>query len=80
MRTTLPHRIVRLEGELWRIRPDGGELDAAEQQELRDYFDEVRLPYRIEHGRLCVPGTITWQALCERLEHFYDGRAEIYPF
>jgi hypothetical protein len=77
---SMPKRIVRLEGELWRIRPDHGELDAAEQQELRDYFDEIRMPYRLQHGRLCVPGSISWEALYERLEHFYDGRAEVYPF
>jgi len=74
------NRIVRLEGDLWRIRPDQGELDAAEQQELRDYFDEIRMAYRIEHGQLCVPGSIPWETLYERLEHFYDGRAEVYPF
>jgi hypothetical protein len=80
MKKALPNRIVRLVGDLWRIRPDQGELDAVEQQELRDYFDEIRLTYRIEHGRLCVPGSISWETLYERLEHFYDGRAEVYPF
>lgn len=80
MKKALSNRIVRLEGDLWRIRPDRGELDAAEQQELRDYFDEIRLPYRIERGRLCVPGSISWETLYERLEHFYYGRAEVYPF
>jgi len=73
-------RIVRLEEHVWRIRPDQGELDAAEQQELRDYFDEVRLPYRIDHGRLCVPESVLWEELYERLELFYDGRAEVFPF
>jgi hypothetical protein len=33
--------MVRLEKDLWRIRSDTGELEAAEQQELRLYFDEV---------------------------------------
>ena len=80
MKKTLSPRVVRLEGKLWRIRPDRGELDAAEQQELRDYFGEVGLPYRIEQGRLCVPESISWATLSERLEHFYAGRAEIYPF
>ena len=76
----MPNLIVRLEGDLWRIRPDQGELDAAEQQELRDYFDEIRMAYRIEHGQLCVPGNILWETLYETPEHFYDGRAEAYPF
>jgi hypothetical protein len=76
----MPKRIVRLEGDSWRIRPDQGELDAAEQQELRSYFDEIRMPYRLEHGRLCVPGSVSWEVIYERLNHFYDGRAEVYPF
>ena len=76
----MPKRIVRREGDSWRIRPDQGELDAAEQQELRSYFDEIRMPYRLEHGRLCVPGSVSWEAIYERLNHFYDGRAEVYPF
>ena len=80
MKKTLPNRIVRLEEDSWRIRPDQGELDTVEQQELRDYLNEIRLPYRIEHGRLCIPGSISWETLYERLAHFYDGRAEVYPF
>jgi len=73
-------RIVRLEGDLWRVRSDQGELDTAEQQELREYYDEVRMPYRVDGGKPCVLGSISWEALYERLEHFYDGRAEVYPF
>lgn len=80
MKKPLPNRIVTLEGDFWRIHPDEGELAAAEQQELRDYFDEIRLPYRIEHGRPCVPGSISWETIYERLLHFYDGRAEVCPF
>ena len=76
----MPPRIVRLENNLWRIRPQQGEIDVAEEQELREYFDEVRLPYRIENGRACIVGSIGWDALYERLQHFYEGRAEVYPF
>lgn len=76
----MPKRIVRLEGNLWRIRSDHGELDTAEQQELRDFFDKIRIPYGLEHGRPCVPGSISWESLYEALDHFYTGRAEIYPF
>lgn len=80
MKKALPNRIVRQEGEFWRIRTDRGELTKGEQQELRHYLDEVRLPYRVEHGRICIPGSISWEVLYERLAHFYDGRAEVYPF
>ncbi len=73
-------RIVTLENQLWRIRPEHGEIDVAEEQELRDYFGRVGLPYRIENGRACVLGSVGWAALYERLAHFYDGRAEVYPF
>ena len=76
----MPSRIVRLENNLWRIRPEHGEIDGAEEQELRDYLDEVGLPYRIENGRACVLGTIGWEELYERIQHFYEGRAEVYPF
>jgi|GEM_PF-2703534 len=41
MKKRLPHCLVRLEKDLWRIRSDQGELEATEQQELRLYFDEV---------------------------------------
>jgi len=68
------------EGDFWRISPDRGELDAVEQQELRDYFDEIRLPYRIEGGRLGVSGSLSWETLDESLTHFYAGRAEVFPF
>lgn len=77
MKKKLPNRIVRLEEGCWRIRPDEGELEAAEQEELRAHLSEIRLPHRIQHGRLCVPGSISWQRLDERLQHFYDGRADV---
>jgi hypothetical protein len=43
----MPERIVRLEEDYWRIRSPEGELAAEEQAELRAYFDEIRLPYRL---------------------------------
>jgi len=73
-------RIVRLEEGRWRIRSDQGPLDAAEQGELKDYFDEIRFPYRMIDGQPCVPETVSWATIFERLEFFYDGRAEVYPF
>ena len=33
-------RILRLEGEFWRIRTDTGELTDAERDALRTYLDE----------------------------------------
>lgn len=80
MKPTLPARIVRVEEGFWRIRPDKGELDGVEQDELEDYFAEIHMPYRMIDGRLCIPDAISWETLYERLSHFYDGRAEVFPF
>ncbi len=73
-------RIVRFENELWRIRTDGGEIPEPEQKELEEYFAEIKLPYRLVDGRLCVAGGVDRDAVFERLEHFYDGWAEVFPF
>jgi len=77
---SMQKRIVRLQGNLWRIRSEQGELDAAEQQELRDFFDEIRIPYGLEDGRPCVPSSISWESIYEALDRFYTGHAEVYPF
>ena len=73
-------RIVRLEENLWRIRTDAGELTKSEQMELIEYVDEIKLPYRLVDGCLCIDGGVARDAVFERLEHFYDGRAEVLPF
>ncbi|MDX2441416.1 MAG: hypothetical protein QNK40_12815 [Desulfobacterales bacterium] len=73
-------RIVRLEDDLWRIRTDTGELPASEQDELIEYFGEIKLNYRVVTGRVCIAGSIDRDSVFERLEHFYDGRAEVLPF
>ena len=73
-------RIVRLEDNALHIRTDPGELSDSERAELVEYFDEIKLPYRLVDGRLCIPGEVDMQSVFERLEHFYDGRAEVLPF
>jgi len=73
-------RIVRLEEDLWRIRTDAGELSKSEQIELIEYFDGIKLPYCLAGGCLCIVGGVGRDAVFERLEHFYDGRAEMFPF
>lgn len=74
-------RIVRFEEDLWRIRTDAGELPESEKMELIEYFDETKLPYRLtDGGRLCIVGEIDRDVVFERLEHFYDERAEVFPF
>ncbi len=80
MKRTLPSRIVRLEDGLWRIRGDDGELDGVEQDQLEDYFTQIGMPYQMVDGRACVPGRVSWECLDESLTHFYDGRAEVFPF
>ena len=73
-------RIVRFENDLWRIRTDAGELSKSEQMELIEYFDEIKLPYCFSDGFLCIVGGVGRDTVFERLEHFYDGRAEVFPF
>lgn len=73
-------RIIRLEENLWRIRTDAGELPETERMELIEYFDEIKLPYRIVGDCICIVGEIDREAVFERMEHFYDGRAEVFPF
>jgi len=38
------------------------------------------MTYGFERGRLCVPGSVSWEAIYETLQHFYDGRADVFPF
>ena len=73
-------RIVRQEDDLWRIRTDTGELPASERDELIEYFGEIKLNYRVVTGLVCIAGSIDRGSVFERLEHFYDGRAEVLPF
>ena len=64
----------------WRITTDVGDLDAAEVAELKDYFGEVGLPFLIVGGRIEIPASVSRATVFEVIEHFYDGRAEVYPF
>ena len=73
-------RIIRLEGKFWKIRTDIGDLSESEQNELKEYFNEIRMPYRIIDGSLCVPDGVDRSLIFERMEYFYDGRAQVYPF
>jgi len=73
-------RVVRNENGLWRIRSDEGELDQKEQDELKDYFNEIEMPYQYDAEIICISGSVTWETIYERLRQFYDGRAQVYPF
>jgi hypothetical protein len=73
-------RIVRLEENLWHVRTDAGEITKSEQMELIEYFDEIKLPYHLVDGCLCIDGGVARDAVFERLDHFFDGRAEVLPF
>ncbi len=73
-------RIIRLEDGFWRIRTGIGELSESEQEELKEYFDEIRMPYRIIASSLCISDGVDRDAMFEMMEHFYEGRAEVYPF
>ena len=73
-------RIVRVEDGYWRIRSEKRELRATEHRELIEYFDEIRFPYEVINGRVRVPESVDLHDIFERLEHFYEGRAEVLPF
>ena len=73
-------RIIRFEDNMWRIRTDVGELPQSERSELIEYFNEIRLPYRLVGDCLCIIGEIDRATVFERMEYFYDGRAEVFPF
>jgi len=73
-------RIIRFEDDMWRIRTDVGDLPKSERSELIEYFDEIRLSYRLVGGRLCIVGEIDRETVFEIMEHFYDGRADVLPF
>lgn len=73
-------RIIRFEDNMWRIRTDVGELPQSERSALIEYFDEIRLPYRLIGDYPCIIGEIDRETVFERMEHFYDGRAEVFPF
>jgi len=64
----------------WRITTDAGDLDAAEASEIKEYFAEVGIPFSIVGGQIEIPASVSRATLFEVVEHFYDGRAELYPF
>ncbi len=70
-------RIIMLEGDSWRIRTDSGVLSKSEQAEVREYFDVIRMPNRILGGKLTVASGVDRDTISERMEYFYDGRAEV---
>jgi len=80
METSLPYRVVRLEGEEWIIRPDEGELPHEEKQALKAFLKEAGLSCRFDQGKTCIPGGTPWDFLEEKLIQFYQGRAEVIPF
>ena len=73
-------RIVRVNSGYWCIRSEEREIRAHEQARLIEYFREIGIPYQIVAGRLRVPESVGSKEIFERLEHFYDGTAEVYPF
>jgi len=73
-------RIVRFENEMWWVRADVGEISSSEREKLEEYFVEIKLPYRLADGRLCVAGGVDRDTVFERLEQFYGGWAEVLPF
>ena len=73
-------RVVRLEDDLWHIRTTAGELPESERDELIEYFCEIKMNHRVVNGHVCIAGAIDRDSVFERIEHFYERRAEVLPF
>jgi len=73
-------RVARVEDGFWRIRSRKREIGAEEQARLVEYFRKIRFPYKIIGGKLRVSESVRWENISERLQYFYDGEAEVYPF
>ena len=65
----------------WKIRTVDFTLVPEEEREnLKDYFDEIRLNYHVINGDVQIDGSIKWEVIDELMKHFYDGWAEFTPF
>ena len=73
-------RIIRLEDDFWHIRTDNGELPRSARSEVEEYLKETKIQYQIIEGCICIPAEVKRNTVFKVLEHFYDGRAEVYPF
>ena len=76
----LEKRVVRLEDGHWRVQTDTGQIEKDEIARLREYLDEIRMPYKTDKDGIGIEGAIKWEDIDERLQFFYDGIAEVYPF
>jgi acyl-[acyl carrier protein]--UDP-N-acetylglucosamine O-acyltransferase len=48
--------------------------------ELIAYFGEIKLPYHIVDGCVCIAGEVDRDSVFKWLEKFYECRAEVLPF
>jgi hypothetical protein len=73
----MPERYLHIEDGYWRIRELNRKLSATERTKLKEYFGEIRYPYRHIGGELCVPAQIRWGDIYEVVSNFYDGTAQV---
>ena len=76
----MEHRTVSQQYGPWRITTDVGDLDATEVAELKEYLGEAGILFSVVSGRIEIPASVSRATIFEVVEHFYDGRAEVYPF
>jgi hypothetical protein len=77
---SMEKRILRLEGEFWRIRSDTGELADTERDALGAYLDEKGFKTAMIDENLAIAGELTWQEVVEPSRLFTRGKADVYPF
>ena len=75
--SVLKTRLLRLENGAWRISAGRREIPGSEQRELKEYLDEIRMPYIVTDDSVCIHGNVSLADVLERIEYFYDGWADV---
>ena len=73
-------RVLREEEGYWRIRCGKREISNEERDRLVKYFRKIKLPYEIIESRVVVPASVGRAEIFSKLEVFYEGDADVYPF
>jgi len=65
----------------WEIRTATFEVTPQdERNKLKEFFDEIRMNYRLAHGDILIDGTLAWSDFDDHMLHFYDDWAQFTPF
>jgi len=73
-------RVVREKEGYWRIRCGMRGISHKERDRLVKYFQKIKFPYEIIESQVVVPTNVDRETIFNKLEKFYEGEANIYPF